>query len=92
MRIVKIIRNKYNIESDDRFSKSNDGCSPGCSIEDDILEKTLVFDNVIVTGKNIMCAMADLKACYDSQLSKIGSIAQGSVGVETKPIQLITKM
>ena len=35
--------------------------------------------------------MTDLQACYDKQLSKIVSIVQYSVGIETKPIQLTTK-
>ena len=76
------IRNKGNIESDERVSKSIYGSRPGYSLEDDILEKRLVFDNSIVTGSHNIYAMADLQACCDRQLSKIGSIVQESVGVE----------
>jgi hypothetical protein len=36
--------------------------------------------------------MTDLQAACDRQLSKIGSIVQESVGVEAKPIMLITKI
>ena len=36
-------------------------------------------------------SMTDSQAFYDKQLSKIGSIVKESVGVETKPIQLVTK-
>ena len=84
------IRNKGNRESDEIVSKSNYGPRPGYSIEYAILEKRLVFDNRIVTESHNICAIADLKACYDKQLSKIGSIFQESVGVETKPIKLVT--
>ena len=36
--------------------------------------------------------MTDLQVACDRQLSKIGSIVQESVGVEAKPIMLITKV
>ena len=52
----------------------------------------MVFDNIIVTGSHNICAMADLQACYDRQLSKIGTIVQKVAGAETKTIKLVTKM
>ena len=92
MRIFLNIRNKGNIESDDKVSKSNCRSRAWYSTEDEILEKRLVFDNSLLVGKHTIYAMTDLQACYDRQLSKIGSIVQESVGVETKPIQFVTKM
>ena len=92
MRFFVNIRNKGNIESDDRVCNITYGSRPGFSIEDDILENRLVFDNIIVTGKHTIYEMTDVEACYDSKLSKIGSIVQETLGVETKPIQLITKI
>ena len=74
MRIVVNIRNKLNIESDYRVSKSNYGSRPGCSIEHAILDKRLVFGNILVTGNHAIYAITDLQACYDRKLSKIGSI------------------
>ena len=65
------IRNKGNIKSDERVSKSNYGSRPGHSIEDAILEKRLVFDNIIVTGSHNIHAMTDLQACHDRELSKL---------------------
>ena len=73
-------------------SKRNCGNRPGHFTEDAILEKRLVFDNALVTGKYTIYVMIELQAFYDRQLSKIGLIVQESVVAETKPIQLITKM
>ena len=92
MRIVINVRDKWNLESDDRVFNINYGSRPGCSIEDAILEKRLVFDNSLVIVNHTTYEMTDLKACYDRKLSKIGSIVQETLGVETKPIQLITKI
>ena len=57
MKLFVSIRNKGNIESDERISKSNYGSRLGCSIEDAILEKRLVFDNSIVTESHNIHAM-----------------------------------
>ena len=92
MRIVVNVRNKGNIESDDRVFNINYVSRPRCSIKDAILEKRLVFENGLVIVKHIIYDMTDLKACYDRKLSKIGSIVQETLGVETKPIQLMTKI
>ena len=54
MRIFLNIRNKGNIESDERVSKINYGSRLGCSTEDAILEKILVFNNIIVTGNHMI--------------------------------------
>ena len=92
MRMFVNIRNKVNIESDERVSKRNYGSRPGCSIEDAILEKTLIFDNSLVTGNHNIYAMTDLQDGYYRKLSNIGLIVKYSAGVETKPIQLVTKI
>ena len=52
----------------------------------------MVFDNSLVTGNHDIYAMTHLQAYYDRILSKIVSIVQESVEVETKPIQLVTKI
>ena len=92
MSIVANIRNKGNIESDDRVSKRKYRSSPENSIEDSTLEKSLVFGNIPVTGKYEIYAMPDLQACYDRKPYKLGSIVQESTRVETKMIQLMTKI
>ena len=68
LRIFVNIRNKSNIDPDERGSKINNGSRPRCSIEDDILEKRLVFDNSIVTGSYNIHAMTDLQSCCNRQL------------------------
>ena len=92
MRIFVNTRNKGSIEADEIILKSNYGSRPGYSIEDAILEKRLVFDKSLVTGRHNIYTLTDLHAAYDRQLSKIGSIVKESVGVESKPIMLITKV
>ena len=79
MMIFVNFRNKGNMESDERVSKRNYGSRPGCSIEDDISEK-MVFDNSLVIGNHNIYAMTDLQAYCDRQISKIGSIVKDSVG------------
>ena len=92
MRFFVNIRNKGRIELDERVSKIYYRSRTGNSIEDVILEKILVFDNSIVIISHTIYSMTDLQACYDRQLSKIGAIGQESVGLETKPIKLMTKI
>ena len=92
MRILVNIRNKRNIESDNRVSNRNYGSRPGHSIEDAILENRLFFDNSLVTGKHTIYATKDLQDFYDRQISKIGSIVQESAWLESKLILLVTKM
>ena len=60
MSIFVNIRNKGNIESEERVSKSNYGSRPKHSIEDAILEKILVFDNSLVKGNHTIYTMTDL--------------------------------
>ena len=62
MRMFVKIRNKGNMETDQRVSKSNHKSRPGYSIEDAILEKILVFDNILVTGKHNIYAIPDFQA------------------------------
>ena len=65
MRIFVNDRNKGSIETDERISKSDCGSRPGYSIQDAILEKRLVFDNILVTGQHSIYAMTDLQAACD---------------------------
>ena len=77
---------------DERISKSNCGSRPGYSRQDTLLEKILVFDNILVTKRHRICALTYLQAACDRKLSKIGAIVQELAGVESKPITLITKV
>ena len=92
LQLTMMMVNKVNVETDEIVSKSNYFSIPECSIEYAILKKRLIFDNNLVTENHDIHTMECLKACYDRQLSKIGSIVQESTGVETKPIELVTKM
>ena len=65
MRIFVKLRNKGNIESDERFSKSNYGSRTSYSIDDAILEKILVFDHSIVMLNHTIYLMTCLQDCYD---------------------------
>ena len=68
------------IEDDHRFSKANYGSRKNYSIDSAILEKRLVIDNSILSGKLTIYHLTDLKACYDRQLAEVGGILEESVG------------
>ena len=67
-------RNTGKIEQDKRISKSNFGSRPKYSIETVILQKRIIYNNSKLTNKLTICNMTDLEACYDRQLTNIGSI------------------
>ena len=92
MRIFVNTRNKGSIEVDERISKNNYGSRLGYSIQDAILEKRQVFDYSLVTRVHYIYALIYLQLAHDRQLSKMGSMLKESVGVESKPIMLITKV
>jgi len=80
------------IEHDSRFSRANYGSQKNYSIESAILEKRLIFDNSMISGKDTMYAITDLQSCYDRQLAEIGGIVEESVGRDRAAIKLITKV
>ena len=68
MRMFVNIRNKGNMESDERGSKRNYGSRTAHLVAYAILEKILVFDNIIVTVNYNIHAIADLQAFCDMKL------------------------
>ena len=60
MRILVNNRNKYRIERDSRITKSNYESRLRYSIDDTILEKRLIHDNSILSGKQIIHNMTNL--------------------------------
>ena len=74
--------NKYSIERDKRVLKNNFESRPDYSIELAILHKRLVYNNSKLTNEVIVHNITDLEACYDMQLSPIGSIVQELIGVK----------
>ena len=68
MRMFVNVRNKGNIEYDERVSKRNYGSKLGRSREDGILEKRSAFDNSLFTGNYTVYEMTDLKYFYDRKL------------------------
>ena len=57
-----------------------------------MLEKRLMFDNSVTSGKDAMHAIVDLQSCYNQQLAEIGRIAEESVGRDRAAIKLIMKV
>ena len=70
MRISVSARNKGRIEVDEIISKRNYRSRSGYYMQDKILEKRLVFDNSLVTGRHNIYALTDLQVACDMQLSK----------------------
>ena len=53
------------IENDDRFSNANYGSRKNYSIESVLLEKRMIYDNSMLSGKETIYTITDLKSCYD---------------------------
>ena len=65
MRIAVSTRNKGNIKRDVRLSKSSCRSRLGCSVENEILEKILVFNNSLIIKKHSVYAIINLKAYHN---------------------------
>ena len=65
MRILINTRNKFRIKKDKRIAKSNYSSRSHYFIEDVILEKRLVCDNVLMIGAKNIHSIIDLEACCD---------------------------
>ena len=92
MRIYLSNEEEENIEKDSRFSKANCGSRRNYSIESASLEKRLIFDNSMISGKESVYAITDLQACYDRQLAEIGSIVEESAGRDRDAVKLFSKV
>jgi len=53
------------IENDNRFSNANYGSRKNYSIESMLLEKRMIYNNSIVSGKETIYTITDLQSCYD---------------------------
>ena len=80
------------IENDSCFSKANYGSRRNYSIETALLEKRLIFDNSMISGKETIYTITDLQACYDRQLAEIGSIVEESAGRDRAAVKLMSKV
>ena len=65
MRILVNNRNKHRIEKDLRIAKSNYRSRLRYSIDDAILEKRLIYDNSMLSGKQIIHNMTNSQAYYN---------------------------
>ena len=79
------------IEEDSRISKSNFGARKGYLIENAILEKRLLYDNSIFTGKETVHTISDLKACYNRYLPNLGGLVEELVGILRKVAKMLMK-
>ena len=79
MRMFLSIDEEELIEKDPRFSKANYGSRKNYLIETAILEKRIIFDYSILNMQNTIYTFTDLKACYNYQLTNLGSIIEESV-------------
>ena len=80
------------IENDSRFSTANYGSRKNYSIESALLEKRLIFDNSMLSGKSTIYTITDLQSCYDRQLAEIGGILEESVGHDRAAMKIISKV
>ena len=80
------------IENDSRFSTANYGSRKNYSIESALLEKRLIFDNSMLSGKMTIYTITDLQSCYDRQLAEIGGILEESVGRDRAAMKIISKV
>jgi len=92
MKIYLGDKNEELIERDSRFSKANYGSRKNYSIESALLEKRLIFDNSMLSGKETIYTLIDLQSCYDRQLANIGGIIEKSIGRDCAAFKLITKV
>ena len=76
MRIFLDVKDQELIKNNARFFKANYGSRRNYSIETAILKKRLIIDHSTLNLRDTICNFADLKSCYDRQLSKIGSIIE----------------
>jgi len=60
MHIFLGIRDNQQVENDNRFSKSNYGSCRNYSIESVLLEKCLIYDNNMLSGKQTIQNLIDL--------------------------------
>ena len=74
MRICISNRMKGKIENDKRISKANYGSWLKYSINNTILEKWLIYDQVKMTIEPTVYNMTDLEACYDHQNATLGGL------------------
>jgi len=92
MRIYLSDEEEEIIENDNRFSKANYGLRRNYSIESALLEKRLIFDNSMISGKETVYTITDLQACYDRQLAEIGEIVEESAGRDRDAVKLFSKV
>lgn len=92
MRVFFSLRNQGNIEFDDRISKYNFGSRKGCSVENAILEKRLIYESNLFNQKQTVHTLSDLEACYDRHLPHMGYMVEEAVGVERTPAIIFSKL
>ena len=80
------------VERDPRISKVNYGSCKNYSIETAILEKRLIFNCSMITIDKTIHTFTDLKACYDYQLSKLGSIIEEAIGRDRNTMLMFAKI
>ena len=80
------------IENDDRFSNPNYGSRKNYSIESALLEKRMIYDNSMLSGKETIYTITDLQSYYDRQLAEIGGILEESVGHDRAAMKIISKV
>ena len=92
MRIFLLSEEEENIENNERISKANYGSYKNYSIESEILEKRLIFDNSLLITKLTIYNLIDLQSYYNRQLANIGSIIEESIGRNRNVIKLFIKI
>ena len=92
MRIFLYAEEEEIIEKDPRISKVNYGSRKNFLIETAILEKHLIFDNSMINMTNSIYTFTDLKACYNCQLAKLGSIIEESIGRNRNAMIMFAKI
>ena len=92
MRIFLGSRINERIENDARISKRNYGSRSGYSIENALLEKSLIVDHAKKSGQEHAHAASDLEACYDRQLPELCGLVEESLGANRKMFTLVAKV
>ena len=80
------------VETIERIPKGNCGSRKGCSIDDWILEKRLLWDCSMQNMEQIVHKFTCLESCYDRQLENACRVVEEALVVYMLAIKLFTKV
>jgi len=86
------LRNEGEIEDDCRIFKFNFGARKNYSVENENLEKRLLYESNLFTENKMVHYMSDLEACYNRYIPEIGFMVEEAVGVHCSSATLFAKL